>query len=144
MVKKICKNVKYIVISIIIILLCIIEWYNIYIDIYNFNQLEKVNIIYENNIKKTDRFTTLKKFNSIYGTDIEPIRNCYYVSSYNGEEKYIFSFQLESIIYKIIYWDKYYSFPNYSVAKYKICDSLSCFDGNRNEFESLISNPCKD
>ncbi len=69
------------------------------IDRYNFEQLEKSKPILES-IPETDKnFYSLKEFNQKYSADIQPIKNCYYIRNYNWDEKYIFWFKLESLIY---------------------------------------------
>ncbi|MDD5213347.1 MAG: hypothetical protein PHG82_02905 [Candidatus Gracilibacteria bacterium] len=145
--EKISKKVKIIVNIILLILFSLfILWqsYGLFIDIYNFKQLEKVNIILKY-LKISDKpFYNLKIFNEIYKSDIKPINNCYYISNYNGDEKYIFGFKLESLIYRYIYGTKYYAYPKYDIPYRGMCISGGCYDGNKDEFEYLISNPCKE
>lgn len=56
------------------------------VDEYNFGQLEKAKKILKNVPRgddRSERFETLKKFNEQYNADIQPKKNCYYVSNYN-------------------------------------------------------------
>lgn len=151
-VKNILKNklFKWIIWSLLIIWL-FHEWYSIYIDSYNFWQLEKAKPILDTiEYEKIEWFGLLKKFNYIYDANIIPIKNCYYVSSFNGNESYIFWFQLESIIYKTIYWTKNYAYPKYDKPLSRMCmwwawpfnGAWWCRDMSRIWFEEIISNPC--
>lgn len=53
------------------------------IDWYNFGQLEKAKSSLEMISEKSNQIDGLKEFNERYKTDIRPIKNCYYISSYN-------------------------------------------------------------
>ena len=100
-IKLILKHKYFKYLSLILISLFLInEVYNVYVDIYNFKQLEKVKIIL-NSINKSIHFSSLNDFNSTYNSNITPIKNCYYLSDYNWKENYIFWFKLESYIYMV-------------------------------------------
>jgi len=53
------------------------------IDRYNFEQRDKVKTIIENDKYYNTAFRDIKQFNSLYNSDIKPIKNCYYLSKYN-------------------------------------------------------------
>ena len=74
----------------------IFEQDKITIDKYNFSQLEKSKPILDSIYREAKRFYSLKEFNDIYDANIKPIKDCYYVSNSNWNEKYIFWFKLES------------------------------------------------
>ena len=130
------------------------------IDRYNFEQLEKAKPILDNISKNGKNFDSLKEFNERYKVDIKPIKNCYYVSSYNWKRKYIFWFQLEAMINKFAhpftFWYPYvsdnYAYPKYSLPWYQVCfgaglsrwAAWGCYDNNYDNFRYVISNPCKD
>ncbi|MDD2907476.1 MAG: hypothetical protein PHH98_02435 [Candidatus Gracilibacteria bacterium] len=152
-------NLKILKKSIIGILLFIIFLYSgvfiysyvfeqdkIKIDKYNFEQLEKSKLILNNISTDSKKFFTLKDFNNIYDSDIKPIKNCYYISNSNGKEKYIFGFQLESLIYKFINFGKNYVYPKYDLPPSYFCGgSRNCSDNMVfNIFYKTISNPCRD
>lgn len=152
-IKDIVKNKYFKIIVFILLWLFILrESYWIYIDRYNFEQLEKVKYLLENTIDKKLWYYHIKDFNKKYGISIEPIKNCYYISNNNWKYPYIFWFKLESQIYKIIYWDKYFSYPGYDMP---VRLSWPLFttkplpkdhnpDSTRSDFEFIISNPCKE
>ncbi|MDD4151571.1 MAG: hypothetical protein PHR68_03075 [Candidatus Gracilibacteria bacterium] len=116
------------------------------IDRYNFQQSEKVKEILDNSTNNSKKFYTLKNFNKIYKTNIEPIKNCYYISNDNGDEKYIFGFKLESKIYIFMYFGENYAYPKYDLLHHYICGgSKDCKDDiNYNFFDYTITNPCED
>jgi len=115
------------------------------IDRYNFEQLEKAKPILES-IPETDkRFYSLKEFNQKYSADIQPIKNCYSISNDNWNEKYIFWFKLESLIYIYIYRTKLFAYPYYNKKGSSSCVmNWWCIDIIRNIFERTVSNPCKE
>jgi len=122
---------------------------NIKIDNYNFGQLEKVKPILESISKNDETFYSLREFNQIYNTDIGPIKNCYYVSNSNWNEKYIFWFQLESQKYIKQYWIKYFVYPKYDLPKDCVYlwmwNQLAwCPDKTKDKFEDIISHTCKE
>ncbi|NVP17846.1 hypothetical protein HUU51_03970 [Candidatus Gracilibacteria bacterium] len=148
-------NVKYIKILIIFLLILYILSYvliaiysftfekdKIAIDRYNFEQLEKAKPILETIGEKDERFFSLNEFNERYGTDIKPIRNCYYVSNYNGNEKYIFGFKLESLFNIYIYKKNYFAYPKYDMPYLKRLPAD--YDLNLSMFEETILKPCRD
>lgn len=118
------------------------------IDEYNFKQLKKVKSILKYMPDWATRFNTLKEFNKIYSANIRPIYKCYYVSNFNGNESYIFWFELESDKYKEKYWTGYYAYPKYDIPNIPTCYWLGewwwCHDKNRERFEWIIKNPCRD
>ncbi|MDD3793231.1 MAG: hypothetical protein PHI37_00260 [Candidatus Gracilibacteria bacterium] len=144
-IKKIVKliNIKVFKIGFLILLILFIvrEGYGIYIDNYNFKQLEKAKPILETIKEGDERFFSLNEFNERYGADIKPIKNCYYVSNYNGEEKYIFGFKLESLFNMFIYKHNYFAYPRYNIPYEK---RLYYDDYNLFIFEEVISKLCRD
>ncbi len=90
-------------------------------DKYNFEQLEKVKDFFVNKNMDTLRFDSLRDFNSQYSLNIKPINNCYYFSSFNWKQDYIFAFQLESLKNKIIYLGNNYIYPKYDLKKKRAC-----------------------
>lgn len=144
------KKVKY---SLIVLWVLFLIWqsYAVYIDMYNFKQLEKAKPILESIPKDAETFYNLKQFNEIYNANIKPIKNCYSVNNYNWKYRYKFWFKLESLIYIYIYWDKYYVYPKYDTPKSRLCFWLvvwwwggGCYDDNRLHFETVVSNPCSE
>ncbi len=119
-----------------------VEWDKVKIDVYNFQQLEKAKPILKSLPKDAEKFYNLREFNEQYKANIKSIKNCYYISNRNGKESFIFWFQLESDIYKLLYWN-IYVYPKYDLPIDEICTS-KCEDINRPYFERIISNPCKD
>lgn len=119
---------------------------NIKIDEYNFTQLEKAKSILENTPTNTKKFYSLREFNEQYKADIQPMKNCYYVSSNNGSEKYIFWFMLESQKYKKVFWTEEYAFPKYNLPTWRNCFWMwwnpECLN-YKTFFIETISNPCK-
>ncbi len=93
------KKIILKVIFIIIFAFIIRESYLMYVDYYNFNQLEKAKIILDKIPENAEKFYTLKEFNEKYNTNIKPIKNCYYISNDNWNQDYIFWFKLESLLY---------------------------------------------
>ncbi len=144
-IKNIVKNRYFKIIVFVLLWLFILrESYAVYIDMYNFKQLEKAKPYLETIDKNTKKFYSLKEFNVIYSAWIKPIRNCYDVSNYNWNEKYIFWFKLESLIYIYIYKTKYYAYPKYDAPYRNWCEVwLGCYDKNKEIFERVISNPCE-
>ncbi|NVP17844.1 hypothetical protein HUU51_03960 [Candidatus Gracilibacteria bacterium] len=117
------------------------ESYGIYIDKYNFEQLEKAKPILETIREEDERFFSLNEFNKIYNQNIKPIKNCYYLNNNNGKYPYIFGFKLESLFYSYIYGTNLYSYPGYDqpiIKKLPLQDSLYEY------FYLIISNPCKE
>lgn len=133
-----------------ILLICVFtfrELYYIYIDIYNFNQSEKVKLILKDLKREDKQFLYLKDFNEIYNENIKPIKNCYYIRNYSSEDRvpYTLWFKFESIFYKTMYKTQYYVYPKYDIPYKTRCESwIWCYDWNRDNFEYTISNPCQD
>lgn len=145
------KIALYGVIWIIFLYLLVIAYSNIFerdklaIDEYNFEQLNKVKPILETISKKSRKFNTLKEFNDIYKTGIKPKKNCYYIRNYNGDYSYIFWFQIESIMYRLLYFWRNYAYPKYDLQYSRICVwGLWCYDDNMDWYEYIISHPCED
>ncbi|EKE28174.1 MAG: hypothetical protein ACD_3C00086G0018 [uncultured bacterium (gcode 4)] len=147
---------KIVAYSVILILwLCIIgigysllfEQDEIAIDRYNFEQLEKVKPILEKISKTADRFYSLDEFNKKFGKDIIPKKNCYYVTTdFNWNYPFIFWFQLESLLYKFLYFWKYYAYPKYDMPYKNFCIWWPwwwCIDWSRQIFETTISHQCR-
>ena len=108
-----------IIIILLIWALIIFEWKNIYVDRYNFQQLEKAKKVVEN-LKweqKLYRARGLKDFNYQFDTDIKPLdkRYCYdvYYDTNPTWPWYVFTFwfKLHSLLYKLMYWWEYYIYP---------------------------------
>jgi len=125
-----------------------------YIDYYNFQQLEKAKPILESISENEPNFYNLTDFKDRYNINIKPIKNCYYISNNNWNEKYIFWFKLESNYYKNKYNTEYYAYPKYDKPIFTNClwwegmhDEWHwwgwCFDASRVYFEKVISNPCE-
>ena len=112
------------------------------IDRYNFEQLEKAKPILETIWEKDERFSSLNEFNERYSADIKPIKNCYYVSNYNGNEKYIFWFKLESLFNIYLYKKNYLAYPKYDIPYWKRLPAN--YDYNFFSFEEIILKPCRD
>ena len=105
-IKKIIKN-KYIkIISLMLLWFILRESYAIYVDMYNFRQLEKAKPYLETIDENTKDFYNLKEFNEIYNAWIKPIKNCYSINKNNWKYIYKFWFKLESLIYIYIYIKK--------------------------------------
>lgn len=149
--------IKKVIIWIILFVIMFYTWIFLYsymfesdklaIDRYNFWQLGKVKIILskQNDIKV---FFSIKDFNDIYKSDIKTIKNCYYITSVNWDKPYIFWFQLESLIYKFIYFWKNYAYPSYSIPTERFClgvwvNNGRCFYTSKQPFIDTISNPCE-
>ncbi len=136
------KKVKY---SLIILWILFLIWqsYAVYIDMYNFKQLEKVKTLLNKKYNVELSFKDIVDFNHQYNQNIKPIWNCYYLSSYNNKEKYMFWFKLESLIYTYTYWTKYFSYPKYDIPYWHLCLMWKwCFDANKEDYIKVISNKC--
>ena len=142
--KKIIKKISFKkVIWFFWLILVLFESYNMFIDFYNFSQLKKAKPILENIDYSKDSFKDINEFNKKYNAWIKPIKNCYDVVSYNWENDYLFWFKLESVIYKLIYWDKFYSYPSYTIPEDLFCWWWeTCDDINKKIHLRTISNPC--
>ncbi|MDD2907323.1 MAG: hypothetical protein PHH98_01650 [Candidatus Gracilibacteria bacterium] len=154
---KILKNVNLEILkkSIIGILLFIIFLYSgvfiysyvfeqdkIAIDKYNFEQRDKVKSIIEKDKYYNIAFRDIKQFNSLYNSDIKPIKNCYDITKYNGDEKFLFGFKLESMIYKFKYFGENYAYPSNNLSKKSPCKNYGCIS-TREIFIDIISKPCE-
>lgn len=145
---EIKKNPKRIIFFIILILIGYwyyqdsVEQQNRAIDEYNLWQVEKVSLVLDNLTKDSKEFQTLGKFNQIYWVNLKPVDNCYYISTNNGKEKYIFAFQLKSRFYKKEYLRDYYVYPAYDLPYDIICAGY-CYDRNMELFLRTISHPCE-
>lgn len=127
----------------------IFEQDKIAVDRYNFEELSKSKQTLDK-VKTSDRFDNLNEFNNLYGINIKPIKNCYYLSDNNWEYTYLFWFQLESLIYKFLYLGKNYTYPSFDLPKDVICfgdwhggNWWLCEEINHSSFIRTISNPCK-
>jgi len=157
------KNIKILLIIPALIILGLVwkYWYDYYsisseeqekikIDEYNFQQLEKVKEVLDPLDKNLYSFDNIWDFNKLYNLNIEPIKNCYYLTDRNWFFKnnkwgwwYIFWFELESKKYIEKYWDKYYAYPEYDLPEDKIC-TWKCYDNNYKNFTRIISNTCNE
>ena len=115
---------------------------NIAIDEYNFSQLDKIKPLLEAIPANAKKFYTLKDFNTLYHGDIQPMKNCYYVSNDNGNEKYIFAFNLESKKYKRELSREFYFYPWYNLKNRTVC-IWYCYDDNMKHVLNIISHPCQ-
>jgi hypothetical protein len=142
--KNIKKTLK--IISLIVLWLFIIwQSYALYIDIYNFKQLEKAKPILEWINKDDKKFYWIKEFNAMYNIDLKPIKNCYSIWRDNWNFEYLFGFKLESFIYIFIYKTRYFAFPKYDTKISTSCVmNWWCIDLNKTSFKRIISNPCED
>lgn len=117
------------------------------IDRYNFEQLENTKPILAS-IKKTNEWVfSLKEFNKKYHTSLKPINKCYFVRNFNGDYPYIFWFQLESLIYKFLYFWKNYAYPKYALPYSSFCiwwPGWWCYDWSKELFKLTIDKPCKE
>lgn len=124
-----------------------IEIENFKIDQYNFEQLEKVKTVFQDRSEDVRTFNSIEEFNWQYNAWIEPIKNCYYISNNNWKYSYIFWFRIESITYKIRYFDRYYAYPEYDLPIKRLYMWFSKFsppiDRIRANFERVIENPCE-
>lgn len=135
------------------------EQEKIKIDEYNFEQLEKIKSILDWLDKSSYSFDNLKEFNEKFNQNIEPIKNCYFLSDRNRyfETKsrivekwkwwYMFWFKLESDKYIKKYGEANYVYPKYDLPVFKLCFWLWewwCYDDNKQTFIKTITNPCKD
>ena len=141
------KLISIIILAIILLpifIYLLVDWKNLYVDMYNFRQLEKVKIILKDIKRNDDQFLYLEDFNEIYNQKIEPIKNCYYLRNYKSEDRvpYIFWFKLESLFYSYIYKAKYYAYPKYDLPYEYILPSKN--DINFYIFNKIISNPCRE
>ena len=102
--KKILTILLIILSPIFIYLL--VDWKNLYIDMYNFRQLEKAKPYLKTIDENTKDFFNLKQFNERYNAWIKPIKNCYSINTNNWKYIYKFWFKLESLIYIYIYIKK--------------------------------------
>ena len=115
---------------------------NIAIDEYNFSQLDKIKPLLEAIPANAKKFYTLKDFNTLYHGDIQPMKNCYYVSNDNGNEKYIFAFNLESKKYRELYLRSFYAYPWYNLPFERFC-IWYCYDNNMRQVLNTLSHPCQ-
>ena len=134
------------------------EQENIKIDEYNFEQLEKVKNILDWLDKNSYSFENLKEFNEKFNENIEPIKNCYFLSDRNSYFEnlkwwwgYIFGFKLYSDKYQKELWEQYlnhlsyYTYPKYDLPSSYICDWWNCdWDIIFGSLIKTISNPCED
>ena len=118
--KKYMKISLSILIWILFLWIISILWYSyiyeqdkIAIDRYNFEQLEKAKPILEKLPQKDKKIFSPKMLNDLYGANIQTIKNCYYISNSNWKYPYIFWFQLESLMYKVLYFWENYAYPKY-------------------------------
>lgn len=118
------------------------------IDEYNFAQLDKVKQVLDNDTNTGYIIKNYLDFNKKFNQDIKPIKNCYFFKTENGEYPYIFWFKLESDKYINKYGTWYYVYPKYDMPYNNLCFwykyNNPCQDRNYLEFETTISNPCRD
>lgn len=135
------KHIIFVLILLIISFL-LSEFHKLYIDYYNFKQLKIVKDVFE--LKPQCRYTVrnLTDFNEKYGMNIKPLKNCYEISTYNGDQPYIFWFQLYSIVSKVVYGSHWYAYPKYDKPVHQMCVGF-CYDVNKTSFERKISESCR-
>ncbi len=147
-IKKIIKQIDIKVFKIWFLILLVMfivrESYWLYIDNYNFKQLEKVKIVLKDLKRNDEQFLYLKDFNKIYNQNIKPIKNCYYLRNYKSEDRvpYIFWFKLESLFNIYLYKKNYFAYPKYDIPYEYFLPSRD--DINFYLFNKTISNPCQD
>lgn len=148
--KKIIKN-KYLKITLFFILWILIlqQSYAVYVDMYNFQQLGRVNNFMKLQTWAILEFKTLKEFNLLYWQNIQPLLNCYYINNYQTWKEYTFWFKLYSLIFRLWNLDNHYVYPKYDLPYEERCMSYEgggweCFDVNRRAFDNIISHSCKD
>ena len=161
--KKYAKILAKIILIILPLFVIIHEWYWLYIDSYNFQQFEKVKVILKDLKKEDKTFYQLKDFNAIYNTNIQPIKNCYYVNNFEvlNEQGYNFWFLFESWFNQIKYKSEFFVYPKYDIPVHRMClwgvfinepfwknfwhsQSYGCDDINKTHFEWTISKPCRE
>jgi len=156
-----------IVVILLIWALIIFEWKNIYVDRYNFQQLEKAKKVIENipENKKTYRVRNLKQLNSKFKADIEPLDKRYCYDVYYDKNPtwpwYVFTFwfKLHSLLYKLIYGWEYYKYPNWihksepseqckkemelSKWRYTWIPSCAWLNAYYYRYMRIVNNPCE-
>ena len=111
-------------------------------DTYNFTQLEKVKEVFSQHAWKKYSFDTLEEFNLKFWGEIQPQKNCYYLSNYGTKHDYIFWMKLESLFYKVVYITSDYAYPSYDLWFRNICNWITCRDANKSSFLETISTIC--
>lgn len=92
--------------------------------------------------ENSGKFYTLKEFNHLYNANVEPKKDCYYVSNVNWDKRYIFWFKLYSELYRQKYKRFYYASVSYDLPYDIICAGY-CYDRNMELFLRTISHPCE-
>jgi len=142
--KEIIKKISFKkVLWLLWLILVLFESYNMFIDFYNFSQFKKAKPILESLTWNEKTFYNINDFNKIYDAWIKPIKNCYVINNNNWKEQYLFWFQLESFIFKKIYWTSEYSYPSYDMPYVSVC-FWTCYDKWKRSFTKVISNPCEE
>jgi len=137
------KNLK-IILWILFFIIILQQSYAIYLDVYNFKQLEKAKPILESISIDSEKFYYLNEFNDKYNANVKPVKNCYSVWTNNGNEKYRFSFKLESVLYMYIYKTRYFTYPRYDLPiESAWCVMWQGCTTNKDTIISIISNPCR-
>ena len=111
-------------------------------DTYNFTQLEKVKEVFSQHAWKKYSFNSLEEFNLKFWAEIQPQKNCYFLTSYHTKHSFIFWMKLESLFYKVIYLTSDYAYPNYDMPYGNICNWITCKDGLKSWFLETISTIC--
>ena len=131
------------------------EQENIKIDEYNFTQLEKFESALINIQDEDNKVMSLEDFNETFNEDIDPVQNCYYISTTDIywweediEKEYIFSTLLHSNKYKKIYGKDYFIYPESVSNKIEesLCGPWGWVCSSDMIFEwmiDVISNPCE-
>ena len=150
--RKYVKILLFILISFLVWWYLLILWYSYFfeqdkiaIDRYNFEQLEKAKPTLGKIPQEEKKIFTIWEFNKLENINIEPIKNCYYISNSNWDYTYIFWFKLESLIYKVLYFWENYAYPRYDMPVHYFCWwSKYCRDDMIWwKFRWIISNPCR-
>lgn len=127
------------------------EQAKIEIDVYNFEQLEKIKSILDWLDKDSYSFENLKEFNEKFNQDIKPIKNCYLLSNKNNlyldKDDFIFMVNLHSKDYRKKYKSIYYVYPEYKIQRIEdsLCSPHWWECGTDQAFSyylDIISKPC--
>lgn len=111
------------------------------IDEYNFSQLEIVKSRLDNLPRDSYVLNSYMDFNEKFEDKLNPIKNCYYLRTWNWDNPYLFWFKLESEKYITNYWTWFYSYPSYDLPIDNFCFS-KCIDRNYDKFINVVNSTC--
>lgn len=120
------------------------------IDEYNFQQLEIVKSTLDKLQKDSYILRNYIDFNEKFEKKLEPIDNCYYLSTNNWNYPYIFWFKLKSEKYINQYSTWIISYPEYDIPVNLLCHWMCdiwkecswCIDKNYDDFKDIIWKSC--